>query len=133
MSEITMPVRYSKLERLCHSRGDFATRSNLLIQISLSFGSMVMFTNGGTCLFDIVHSAVWGYKYPVCTPDTQVLFLSGALMLYTQHSAVKALPGGGSMVMFENMHAIGGQSHPVMAKSPQFVITMQSFHSLYLI
>jgi hypothetical protein len=52
------------------------------------------FTNGGTCLFDIVHSALWGSKYPVCTPDAQVLFLSGARMLLTQHSAVQALPSG---------------------------------------
>jgi hypothetical protein len=35
-----------------------------------------LFTNGGTCLLDIVHSALWGSKYPVCTPDTQVLFLT---------------------------------------------------------
>jgi hypothetical protein len=32
--------------------------------------------------------------YPVCTPDAQVLFLSGARMLHTQHSAVQALLGG---------------------------------------
>jgi hypothetical protein len=38
---------------------------------------LLLFTNGGTCLFDIVHSALWGSKYPVCTPDAQVLFLSG--------------------------------------------------------
>jgi hypothetical protein len=54
----------------------------------------VCFTNGGTCLFDIVHIAFWGSKYPVCTPDAQVLFLSGARMLHTQHSAVQALPSG---------------------------------------
>jgi hypothetical protein len=30
---------------------------------------------------------------PVCTPDTQVLFLSGACMLHMQHSAVQAHPG----------------------------------------
>jgi hypothetical protein len=53
-----------------------------------------LFTNGGTCLFDIVHSTLWGSKYPVCTPDAQVLFLSGARMLHTQYSAVQALPGG---------------------------------------
>jgi hypothetical protein len=52
----------------------------------------VCFSNGGTCLFDIVHSALWGSKYPVYTPDTQVLFLSGARMLHTQHSAVQAHP-----------------------------------------
>jgi hypothetical protein len=51
-----------------------------------------MFTNVGTCLFDIVHSALWGFGYPVCTPDTQVLFLSGARMLLTQHSAVQVHP-----------------------------------------
>jgi hypothetical protein len=28
------------------------------------------------------------------TPDAQVLFLTGARMLNTQHSAVQALPGG---------------------------------------
>jgi hypothetical protein len=50
--------------------------------------------NGRTCLFDIVHSALWGSEYPVCTPDTQVLFLCGACMLHTQHSAVQAHPGG---------------------------------------
>jgi hypothetical protein len=54
----------------------------------------LLFTNGGTCLFDIVHSAIWGSEYPVCMPDTQVLFLSGAQMLHTQHSAVQALPSG---------------------------------------
>jgi hypothetical protein len=53
-----------------------------------------MFTNGGTCLFDIVHRALWGSEYPVCTPDAQVLFLSGARMLHTQHSAVQAHPDG---------------------------------------
>jgi hypothetical protein len=55
---------------------------------------LLLFTNGGTCLFDIVHSALWGSKYPVCTPDAQVLFLSGARMLHMQHSAVQALPSG---------------------------------------
>jgi hypothetical protein len=55
---------------------------------------LLLFTNGGTCLFDIVHSALWGFEYPVCTPDAQVLFLSGARMLHTQHSAVQTLPGG---------------------------------------
>jgi hypothetical protein len=56
----------------------------------------MLFTNGGTCLFDIVHSALWGSEYPVCTLDTQVLFLtiSGACMLHTQHSSVQAHPGG---------------------------------------
>jgi hypothetical protein len=54
----------------------------------------MLFTNGGTCLFDIVHSALWGSEYPVCTPDAQVLFLNGARMLHTQHSAVQALSGG---------------------------------------
>jgi hypothetical protein len=43
----------------------------LLLKIIL----ILLFTNGGTCLFDIVHSALWGSEYPVCTPDTQVLFL----------------------------------------------------------
>jgi hypothetical protein len=52
----------------------------------------MLFTNGGTCLFDIFHSALWGSKYPVCMPDAQVLFLSGARMLHTQHSTVQALP-----------------------------------------
>jgi hypothetical protein len=37
---------------------------------------LLLFANGGTCLFDIVHSAPWGSKYPVCTPDAQVLFLT---------------------------------------------------------
>jgi hypothetical protein len=55
---------------------------------------IMLFTNGGTCLFDIIHSALWGSEYPVCTPDAQVLFLSGGRMLYTQHSAVQALPSG---------------------------------------
>jgi hypothetical protein len=54
----------------------------------------LLFTNGGTCLFDIVYSALWGSQYPVCTPDAQMLFLSGACMLHTQHSAVQTLPGG---------------------------------------
>jgi hypothetical protein len=45
----------------------------------LLIGTMLLlFTNGGTCLFDIVHSAPWGSKYPVCMSDAQVLFLSGA-------------------------------------------------------
>jgi hypothetical protein len=52
--------------------------------------ALFLFTNSGTCPFDIVHSAFWGSKYPVCTPDTQVLFLSRARMLHTQHSAVQA-------------------------------------------
>jgi hypothetical protein len=55
---------------------------------------LFVFSNGGTCLFDIVHSALWGSKYPVCAPDAQVLFLSGARMLHTQHSAVQTHPGG---------------------------------------
>jgi hypothetical protein len=55
---------------------------------------MLLFANGGTCLFDIIHSALWNTKYPVCTPSAQVLFLSGARMLHTQHSAVQAHPGG---------------------------------------
>jgi hypothetical protein len=54
---------------------------------------LLFFTSGGTCLFDIDHSALWGSEYPVCTPDTQELFLSGTHMLHTQHSAVQALPG----------------------------------------
>jgi hypothetical protein len=53
-----------------------------------------LFTSAGTCLFHIVHGALWGSKYPVCAPDAQVLFLSGARMLHTQHSAVQALPSG---------------------------------------
>jgi hypothetical protein len=56
--------------------------------------SKCLFTNGGTCLFDIVHSALWGSEYPVCRSDAQVLFLSGARMLHMHHSAVQALPGG---------------------------------------
>jgi hypothetical protein len=60
----------------------------------IKFLMFVCFSNGGTCLFDIVHSALWGSKYPDCTPDAQVLFLSGARMLHTQHSAVQAHPGG---------------------------------------
>jgi hypothetical protein len=52
------------------------------------------FTNGRTCLVDIVHSALWGSEYPVCMPDAQVLFLSGVRMLHIQHFAVQALPGG---------------------------------------
>jgi hypothetical protein len=55
---------------------------------------LLLFTNGGTCLFDIVHSALWGSEYKVCTPDAQVLFLSRARMLHTQHSAVQALHSG---------------------------------------
>jgi hypothetical protein len=55
---------------------------------------MLLFTNGGIGLFDIVHSALWGSEYLVCTPYAQILFLSGACMLNTQHSAVQALPGG---------------------------------------
>jgi hypothetical protein len=55
---------------------------------------IMLFTNGGTCLFDVVHSALWGSEYPVCTTDAKVLFLSGARMLHTQHSAVQALPSG---------------------------------------
>jgi hypothetical protein len=63
--------------------------SFVLITKFLEIGLLYrMFTSGGTCLFDIVHSALWGSKYPVCTPDAQVLFLSGAHMLHTQHSAV---------------------------------------------
>jgi hypothetical protein len=54
--------------------------------------SLLLFTNGETCLFDIVHNALWGSKYPVCMPDAQVLFLSEARMLQTQYSAVQALP-----------------------------------------
>jgi hypothetical protein len=55
-----------------------------------------LFTNGGTYLFDIVHSALWGSEYPFCTPDPQVLFLtfSRARMMHTQHSAVQVLSGG---------------------------------------
>jgi hypothetical protein len=37
---------------------------------------LLLFTNGGTCLFDIVHSALWGFECPVCMPDAQVLFLT---------------------------------------------------------
>jgi hypothetical protein len=48
--------------------------------------SKKMFTNGKICLFDIVHNALWGSKYPVCMPDTQLLFFSGARMLHTQCS-----------------------------------------------
>jgi hypothetical protein len=54
----------------------------------------LLFTNGGTCLFDIVHSAPWGSECPVCTLDAQVLFLSGARMLHMQHSVVQGLPSG---------------------------------------
>jgi hypothetical protein len=56
---------------------------------------LLLFINDRTCLFDIVHSALWGSEYPVCTPDAlEVLFFSGARMLHTQHSAVQAHPGG---------------------------------------
>jgi hypothetical protein len=61
--------------------------------ISNNVIELLLFTNSGTCLFDIVHSALWGSEYPVCTPDTQVLFLSGAHMLHTQQSAVQVHPG----------------------------------------
>jgi hypothetical protein len=54
---------------------------------------LLLFTNDETCLFDIVHSALWGSEYTVCTPDAQVLFVSGARMLHMQHSSVQALPG----------------------------------------
>jgi hypothetical protein len=53
----------------------------------------LLFT-GRTCLFDIVHSALRGSEYPVCMPDAQVLFLSGAHMLHMTHSAVQAHLGG---------------------------------------
>jgi hypothetical protein len=36
---------------------------------------LLLFTNGGACLFDIAHSALWGSEYPVCTPEAQLLFL----------------------------------------------------------
>jgi hypothetical protein len=36
------------------------------------FKMFFCFTIGGTCLFDIVHSALWGSGYPVCIPDAQV-------------------------------------------------------------
>jgi hypothetical protein len=35
----------------------------------------MLFTNGGTCLFDIIHSALWGSEYLVCTPDAQGVFV----------------------------------------------------------
>jgi hypothetical protein len=41
----------------------------------------MLLTNGGICLFDIVHTDLWGSEYTVCTPDAQVLLLSGARML----------------------------------------------------
>jgi hypothetical protein len=66
----------------------------LALAIGVTLPLRLLFTNGGTCLFDIVHSALWGSQYPVCTPDTQVLFLSGACMLHTQHSAVQTHTGG---------------------------------------
>jgi hypothetical protein len=53
-----------------------------------------LFANGGACLLDIVHSALWDSEYPVCMPDTHVLFLSEARMLHMQHSAVQVHPGG---------------------------------------
>jgi hypothetical protein len=54
----------------------------------------LLFTDGGTYLFDFVQGALWGSEYPVRTSDAQVLFLSGACMLHTQQSVVQAHPGG---------------------------------------
>jgi hypothetical protein len=59
----------------------------------ISHRVMVVYQYGRTCLFDIIHSALWGSKYPVCTPDAQVLFLSGARTLHMLHSTVQALTG----------------------------------------
>jgi hypothetical protein len=75
--------------------GDYSKTHNELVLTKISLLQQYkMFTNGGTCLFDIVHSALWGSEYPVCTPDAQVLFLNGARMLHAQRSAVQALPSG---------------------------------------
>jgi hypothetical protein len=61
---------------------------------AILLGRNIVYQWRNFCLFDIVHSVFWGSEYLVFTPDAQVLFLSGAIMLCTQHSAVQALPCG---------------------------------------
>jgi hypothetical protein len=39
------------------------------VATTIFLNALFCFTNGGTCLFDIVHNALWGSEHPVCTPD----------------------------------------------------------------
>jgi hypothetical protein len=73
--------------------GGFKTH---LLHFLISYSAMIFncLPTAELLYLTIVHSALYGSEYPVCTSDAQVLFLSGARMLHTQHSAVQALPGG---------------------------------------
>jgi hypothetical protein len=79
--------------------------------------TLCLFTKGRTCLFDIIHSALWGSKYPVCMPDTRVLFLSRAHMLHIVVLAVKI------SAMLSELHLLVFTSTTMICNIPQYIIT----------
>jgi hypothetical protein len=67
---------------ILHAVSDTAKQ---VVVVCLPMAELVYLT-----LFRVLYGAP---STQVCTPDAQILFLSGARMLHTQHSAVQALPG----------------------------------------